>query len=76
VALPTVRTGPVPAADASALERPAEPTCRTCHQGSHSPRFDFAVYWPKVIHDKTGLVRPAAPPESPAANAAAAAAGR
>ena len=71
VALPTVRTGPVPAADASALERPAEPTCRTCHRGSHSPRFDFAVYWPKVIHDKTGLVRPAAPPESPAANAAA-----
>lgn len=28
----------------------AEATCRTCHHGSHSPKFDFARYWPRIRH--------------------------
>ena len=30
--------------------RPGEATCRGCHRGSHSPTFDFQVYWPKIKH--------------------------
>jgi nitrate/TMAO reductase-like tetraheme cytochrome c subunit len=29
--------------------RPAE-TCVNCHKGSHSPLFDFDIYWPKIQH--------------------------
>ena len=47
---PGVKPGPVPSADGQPLRRPAEPTCRTCHVGSHSPRFSYPVYWPKVRH--------------------------
>jgi hypothetical protein len=32
--------------------RPSERTCRTCHLGSHSPTFDFNVYWPKIRHGR------------------------
>jgi len=24
--------------------------CANCHQGSHSPVFDFETYWPKIKH--------------------------
>ena len=24
--------------------------CATCHQGSHSPLFNFETYWPKIKH--------------------------
>ncbi|MBI3993898.1 MAG: hypothetical protein HY342_11535 [Candidatus Lambdaproteobacteria bacterium] len=30
--------------------RPGEATCRTCHRGSHSPKFDFPTYWAKIKH--------------------------
>ena len=30
--------------------KPAEATCRTCHMGSHSPKFSYKVYWEKVKH--------------------------
>ena len=26
--------------------------CRECHHGSHSPKFDFPGYWPKIAHGK------------------------
>jgi hypothetical protein len=52
---PAAKPGPVPAAGGASLARPAEPTCRTCHVGSHSPRFDFSVYYPRIRH-------PAPPP--------------
>jgi hypothetical protein len=29
-----------------------ESVCRVCHHGSHSPKFDFPVYWPKIAHGK------------------------
>lgn len=32
------------------MARPGEPICRTCHVGSHSPAFDFKIYWPKILH--------------------------
>ncbi|HEX9844536.1 MAG TPA: cytochrome c family protein, partial [bacterium] len=50
VAMPQHKTGPPPTLDGTTLVRPAEQTCRTCHRGSHSPKFDFAVYWPKIAH--------------------------
>ena len=49
---PTLKPGPVPAANGAALERPAAPPCRTCHMGSHSPNFAFGTYWPKIAHGK------------------------
>ena len=61
---PTVKPGPAPtvipavkpavAVRANPRENPppGEFTCRTCHVGSHSPTFDFKVYWPKVMHGK------------------------
>lgn len=24
--------------------------CSSCHKGSHSPKFDFSRYWPKIAH--------------------------
>ncbi|MBI4081614.1 MAG: cytochrome c family protein [Candidatus Lambdaproteobacteria bacterium] len=56
---PPVRSGPPvygavtahPAAAAGGL-LPSERTCRTCHMGSHSPTFDFNVYWPKIRHGR------------------------
>ena len=27
-----------------------EAVCRTCHHGSHSPLFDYPVYWAKIAH--------------------------
>jgi len=47
---PAQKPGPVPAAGGAQLAKPGEQTCRTCHRGSHSPKFDFAVYWPKIAH--------------------------
>ncbi|MEE8436536.1 MAG: cytochrome c family protein, partial [bacterium] len=51
-----VKPGPVPVAQSAPAARtisgPGEFTCRTCHVGSHSPTFDFKVYWPKVKHGK------------------------
>jgi len=29
---------------------PAEGVCRTCHRGAHSPKFEFARYWPRIAH--------------------------
>lgn len=29
---------------------PNEKTCKKCHHGSHSPLFDYAKYYPKIIH--------------------------
>ena len=51
-ALPTVRTGQPPGASLAAPTPPTEGTCRQCHKGSHSPVFDFSVYWPKIKHGK------------------------
>ena len=28
----------------------SQSTCVSCHQGSHSPMFDFKKYWPKIKH--------------------------
>ena len=28
----------------------SQSTCVSCHQGSHSPLFDFKKYWPKIKH--------------------------
>jgi hypothetical protein len=50
---PAVR--PVPPAGATARGLPGEGTCRTCHKGSHSPAFDFASYWPKILHMGPGM---------------------
>ena len=41
---------PAPGAGQPTSQRPGEATCRTCHVGSHSPKFDFAIYWPKIVH--------------------------
>jgi hypothetical protein len=30
--------------------QPGEATCRTCHQGAHSPKFSFAGFWPRILH--------------------------
>ncbi len=30
--------------------RADEATCRRCHTPEHSPKFDFATYWPKIMH--------------------------
>ncbi|HUJ75826.1 MAG TPA: multiheme c-type cytochrome, partial [bacterium] len=37
-----------PVADGRGM--PFAGTCRTCHQGSHSPRFAFEDYWPRIQH--------------------------
>ena len=37
---------------AAAEQENPEAVCRTCHHGSHSPKFDFPVYWPKIAHGK------------------------
>ncbi len=29
---------------------PRESTCVKCHDGDNSPDFDFAEYWPKIVH--------------------------
>ena len=37
----------------SLLEKPtggSGPVCLQCHNRSHSPSFDFALYWPKILH--------------------------
>lgn len=46
---------PVPPAGSTARGLPGEGTCRTCHRGSHSPTFDFASYWPKILHTGPGM---------------------
>ncbi len=56
VAQPTVKL--VPPAGATPQGRPSEATCRTCHMGSHSPKFDFATYWPKILHGGEGFTHP------------------
>ncbi len=30
----------------------SEETCRTCHQGEHSPQFNFESYWSKIFHGR------------------------
>jgi hypothetical protein len=71
VAQPTVK--PVPPAGATPQGRPSEATCRTCHMGSHSPQFDFATYWPKILHGGEGFTHAplsAAQPAAPASGRA------
>ena len=46
----TVKTGAQPGAVHGTATRPTEKTCRICHRGSHSPTFNFATYWPKIMH--------------------------
>ncbi len=48
---PTVRTRPY-FATGPAAPKPDARTCRLCHQGSHSPTFDYSRYWPKIQHGK------------------------
>ena len=44
------RPGTDPRRNAGKTARIAEPICRTCHVGSHSPAFAFDKYWPKIKH--------------------------
>ena len=39
-----------PARAGGTAAQAAEKICRGCHVGSHSPAFDFKVYWPKIQH--------------------------
>ncbi|MDH5752189.1 MAG: multiheme c-type cytochrome [Deltaproteobacteria bacterium] len=52
----TGKTGPPPASPPDPPPpRPPPPgdrECRVCHVGSHSPKFIYEVYWPKIIHGK------------------------
>jgi hypothetical protein len=32
--------------------------CQDCHHNPHSPRFDFAKYWPKIEHGREGKAPP------------------
>ena len=41
-----------------------EPTCRSCHDATSSPTFDFALYQPHVLHHPVADLKPI--PESPA----------
>ena len=41
---------------AAANARVAEATCRTCHDGTTSPEFDFTKYRAHVVHDFTGTL--------------------
>jgi hypothetical protein len=48
-AAPTAQRLTAPAG-AGPTGRPTENTCRSCHMGSHSPKFAFADYWPRIQH--------------------------
>jgi 2',3'-cyclic-nucleotide 2'-phosphodiesterase (5'-nucleotidase family) len=41
---------------AAANTQVAEATCRTCHDATTSPDFDFAKYRPHVVHDFAGVL--------------------
>ena len=47
-----LRSGPVPSTAPGSHAKPDADTCLLCHKGSHSPKFDFNVYWPKITHGK------------------------
>ncbi len=48
----------------TAAARVPETTCRSCHDATSSPTFDFALYQPHVVHHPVANLKPI--PESPA----------
>ncbi len=38
--------------NAAGLLTAGEQTCKVCHDEPNSPKFDFASYWPKIMHGK------------------------